>query len=91
MAKEDNDLAKVGVEGSNPFARSKMFKDFRALQCEVAKAVPLVFALVNTWSTPLWPTLCRCAEFRIPACGDRILVLGSDTDAYGQDSGAIVI
>jgi hypothetical protein len=24
--KQDHDLAKVGVEGSNPFARSKIFK-----------------------------------------------------------------
>jgi hypothetical protein len=52
-----------------------------------AKAVPLVFAQVNTWPTPLWPTLCRCAEFRIPACGDRILVLGSDTDPTVKTQG----
>jgi hypothetical protein len=25
--KQDRDLAKVGVEGSSPFARSKIFKD----------------------------------------------------------------
>ena len=41
-------LAKVGVEGSNPFARSKMVKYFRALQCGPRKRSRSYLR----WSTP---------------------------------------
>ena len=44
----EHNLAKVGVEGSNPFARSKMFKDFRALQCGPRKWSRSYLR----WSTP---------------------------------------
>jgi hypothetical protein len=44
----EHNLAKVGVVGSNPIARSKFFYDIRALKNGRREAAVLVFTVVST-------------------------------------------
>ena len=47
----EHNLAKVGVEGSNPFARSR-FQEYQVFMTMAAQAAIGVLGVVNTWSTP---------------------------------------
>ena len=61
----EHDLAKVGVEGSNPFARSNFFNKIRLITGALCRRAASSSVLGSTWEAPHERQACQDCGWRI--------------------------